>query len=160
MLAHIANLAPLALLLLVGCSGASSPPGGSPEASPHDAATSSDAPIADGGSRVEASGGESGDGPKGGDAATEAEAAFDAASTLDSSGAGSGPCASCTATQCLTELEACAASTACTNGLVAFNSCFTSPSLGASCGATFATQGTEAAALWACISSMCMATCD
>lgn len=158
--ARMANVAPLGLLLLVGCSGASSPPGGSPEASPRDAATPSDAPIADGGSPLDASGGESGDGPKGGDAATEAEAAVDAASSVDSAGAGSGPCASCTATQCLTELEACAASTACTNGLVAFNSCFTSPSLGASCGATFATQGTEAAALWACLSSMCTSTCD
>jgi len=141
-------------LLLVGCSGGSSTGSGSPEAGGHpdapshkEAASSDREPIAD------ARGGDAGD------AAPEAKAPADSASGVDSAGAAVGPCASCTAGMCPTELEACAMSPECTNGIVAFNSCFTAPSLGASCGATFATQGSAAATIWACMSTMCKSTC-
>jgi len=155
MLARTALLAVSALTpLLVGCSGGGSAGGGAPEAGGHaDAPSHKDAASRDRESLAEASGEDAGD------AAPEAKASADSAPGIDSAGAGEGPCASCTAGMCPTELEACAMSSECTNGIVAFNSCFTAPSLGTSCGATFATQGSAAAAIWACMSAKCKSTC-
>jgi hypothetical protein len=68
-----------------------------------------------------------------------------------------GQCAACTAMQCLNELQACGASQGCTNDLVTFNNC-----LGAnqtSCGTMFAAGGSAQAALWACLSTKCSASC-
>jgi hypothetical protein len=155
MLARTALFAASALtLLLVGCSGGGSAGGGSPEAGGHaDAPSHKEAASSDREPLPDASGGD------GGDAAPEAKARADSAPSVDSEGAGVGPCASCTAGMCPTELEACAMSSECTNGIVAFNSCFTAPSLGTSCGATFATQGSAAGAIWACMSTKCKSTC-
>jgi len=146
----------LALLLpLVACSSAASPSTGAPDAgghedreSPHEASASDRAVPADAAHRDV----EGADAPR--------ESANDSPSASDATIAGSGPCASCTASKCLMQLEACAGSSVCTDALVAFNSCFTAPALGASCGASFAMQGSEAAALWACLSTMCASTCD
>ena len=148
MLERMALLATSAVTCaLLGCSGGSPPPGGAPEGGEHaDARSHKEAASSDRGPMAEASGGDAGDAPHG-------EAGVDA------SGAGSGPCASCTAGMCPTALEACALSSDCTNGIVAFNSCFTAPSLGASCGATFATQGSAASAIWACMAMKCKSTC-
>jgi hypothetical protein len=61
----------------------------------------------------------------------------------------------------MTELQACARSQACTNGLVDFNDCFGRQTDGTSgkCGATFETAGASATALWACDRVKCPGEC-
>jgi hypothetical protein len=145
-------------LLLLGCSGASAPGDDSREAGTHtDAAT--DQAAGEARSPIEASGSDASDAHSpGADVAHEA-ALTEAAPSVDSSAAAAGPCASCTAMMCPTQLEGCAGSEGCTDALVAFNDCFTAPDLGASCGATFASAGSQASAMWACMSTTCKATC-
>jgi hypothetical protein len=138
--------------LLLGCSCGGSSGGGSPEAG-QDAAPK-EASAHESGSHDAGSESDASDAHE-----TSADAPSDTGSAVDSAGAGSGPCASCTAMMCPTQLEACAGSEACTNALVTFNDCFTAPSLGASCGAAFAMAGPEASAMWACMSTMCKSTC-
>jgi hypothetical protein len=126
--------------LAVGCSSASSAPSptaASDDASPGD--TPTDGSIAD--SRVSS-----------GDASEAGDAGMSAASQ-DS-------CAACTATDCLAALESCGSSQACLQALQEFNSCYgADPTGGAACGATLASTGSVASALWSCLSTKCRTTC-
>jgi hypothetical protein len=127
--------------LAVGCSSASS---ASPTASGDDA--SPDDTLTDG-SAVDALG-------------SGGEAAAVEAGDAGAPGASEQSCAACTATDCLSALEACGSSQACLQALEEFNSCYgADPTGGAACGGTLASTGSAASALWSCLSSRCRTTC-
>jgi hypothetical protein len=149
------------LLLASGCSSASGDPG--------DGGKTGDARNPDAAAKVE-TGALTGDAPEtgasdarsvdSGDAGATGEASADAPAVPDAPTASSGSCASCTAMSCLSELEACAGDEGCTDALVAFNDCFTTPTAGGACGATLSGEGSTANALWACMSTSCKGVCD
>ncbi len=101
-----------------------------------------------------------GDGSAGDGQGSSRDAADLEAGDAGTSSPGEQSCAACTATDCLPALEACGASQACLDALQEFNTCYgADPTGGATCGATLASTGSAASALWSCLSSRCRTTC-
>ena len=93
------------------------------------------------------------------EASPQPDASHDSAPPKASAGVGS--CASCTATKCAKELQACGSSQACVNGLLDFNDCFGRQTDGTSgaCGTKLEAAGASATALWSCDKAKCPGEC-